>query len=263
MRYSISTTELHCSTIKRGSATNSKRTSNRSINPYVLYDYVLRCAILAWIEQNKRDSKKRTSFYANLLARRDRLSREVTRILCKKLEDTHQDTSTCPDVRSTCKTLLLDLDEGRRYIDDVADLFLQADKSIKGTLFSSLMLQTLQEEEVAVTQEILEKLLHSEKINSRKRSSTLSGSCPLEEFPIIIYIKELFKIQDHEHKKKLYELTATCTETVKQNKLKHVIVIIIRMDLGLILRLEELHRQYPHKSFIFGKTRRLLYSRSL
>ncbi|RCI06748.1 hypothetical protein CU098_013112 [Rhizopus stolonifer] len=220
MRYFSSTTDSICSTIKRGSATNSKRTSNRSIHPATLYDYVLRSAILAWIEQS-RSTKKRNSFHHLLESvKREKIPRDLTKGLCRRLEP----MIDLPAVRHQTRQINKELVENRhKTMDDLVDLFLRADQSVQDNPFRDILLQTLQEEGLA-TPELVEKLNPEDERRKKKRTSVLLGSsCLLEEFPIVVHLQELFNIQEDEHKRKLNELVMLCTERALFHDLKNCI----------------------------------------
>ncbi|KAI8362653.1 hypothetical protein BD560DRAFT_484076 [Blakeslea trispora] len=147
-------------TMKRGRVASSKRTSSRSIDPDIVYDYTLRCAIRAYLEQSdkKFDSndisptnsvkKKEPSRQLSNLAEKfsdnsdkknDKLNREIVKGLMRRLEDVYKGKDTAlPEYtderfRSAAKQLKKHLD-GQRYrptgsIIDTVILFLKTSEA--------------------------------------------------------------------------------------------------------------------------------------
>ncbi|RCH79596.1 hypothetical protein CU098_006926, partial [Rhizopus stolonifer] len=152
-------------TIKRGGMTSSKRTSSRPINPDIVYDYALRCAIRAYLEQTDKKfdnndvspssslSKKkedRTSSRQHSLTsltdkfsdgdkKNDKLNREIVKGLARRLEDVYKGKDTSfPEYsderfRTASKQVKKHL-EGQRYrptssIIDTVIMFLKTSEA--------------------------------------------------------------------------------------------------------------------------------------
>ncbi|KAI9266940.1 hypothetical protein BY458DRAFT_437538 [Sporodiniella umbellata] len=105
-------------------------------------------------------------------------------------------------------------------MNDIVNLFLQANRSTESTIFTDLLLQTLQNESPSlVTQELLEQIQKK----SQKRTSFSPAPCPLEKFPIIVHLQEIFNIDSREHQDNLSDLIPLCTETAFFYDLKNCI----------------------------------------
>ncbi|CEI94278.1 hypothetical protein RMCBS344292_08492 [Rhizopus microsporus] len=225
------TSNISHSTIRRGTATNNKRASNRSISPALVYDYALRCAFIVWFEQRKVRGKKRHSFYMALVeaGRKDRLQPEVIRSLNHKLEAIYAERDISkPEYlntafRAVCKSFKDKLSESRcKSINDLADMLMHTcDIKEFHAVIVDIIVQTVQEETShVVTQDLLEKL--SVKATQNKRTSAVDMNS-IESFPMVNHIKELFRVQEKEHQSKLSELAVICTKTALLRDLKQAI----------------------------------------
>lgn len=218
MGYSAS--NISHSTIRRGTANNNKRTSNRSTSPALVYDYALRCAFIVWFELIKSKGKKRNSFYAALAeaGRKDRLQPEVIRSFGRKLEAIYAESDISrPEYlnttfRSLCKSLKEKLNRCKS-IGDLADILASDDMKEWRAVVVDIIVQTVQEETPhVVTQDLLDRL--SAKTTYQKKRASAVEVNSIENFPMVNHIKALFRVQDEEHKSKLNELTVICTKTV-------------------------------------------------
>lgn len=210
------------STIRRGTATNNKRASNRFTSPALVYDYALRCAFIVWFEQKKMKGKKRHSFYMALVeaGRKDRLQPEVIGSLSHKLEAIYSERDISrPEYlnttfRAVCKSFKDKLNESRcKSISDLSDMLMDTcDLKEFHAVIVDIIVQTVQEETPhVVTQDLLEKL--TVKTTQNKRTSAVNMRS-IESFPMVNHVKELFRVQEKEHQSKLNELALICTKTV-------------------------------------------------
>lgn len=288
------TTSPRSSRVKRGGVTSSKRSSSRSIDPSIVYECALRCAIRANLEQAEKkpttttntsispssslsnsnsNSKKKDSIAGNdddKKSNSDKLTREIVKGLIRRLEDIYKEKDTSKmeysdaKFRAVCKSVKKTLAE-KKYrpnstINDTVILFLRASESqLKKSdnpalwyddlqryvaRFAEIVIQTIQQDAPSsATPELMEKLTafctptngsNNYQKRTEKRSSssstassntihdnaaaattaTTSTTSALQEFPMIITIKNLFQMDDQEHRKKLNELLPVCTESV-------------------------------------------------
>ncbi|KAG2232103.1 hypothetical protein INT48_006780 [Thamnidium elegans] len=289
MTNSIKSTKA--STIRRGGIKNSKRSSSRQINPAIVYDFALRCAIRANLEQQenksttsgispttslKKKKDERHSLHHSFSSltdifsdtkQTDKLTREIVKGLIRRLEDVYKerDTSKVEYVdtrfRAVCKLVKKSLSEHRYRptgtINDTVILFLKSSESqLKNdpdkpalwyddlqkfiTRYVEIVIQTIQQDAPsAATPELLEKLsvfctppnsqkgsVVIDKRSSSSSSTTTAATSELDSiinFPMIVFIKELFQVDDDEHYKKLLELVPICTESALLNDLKKCI----------------------------------------
>ncbi|CEI89063.1 hypothetical protein RMCBS344292_03436 [Rhizopus microsporus] len=219
------------STIRRGTATNNKRASNRFTSPALVYDYALRCAFIVWFEQKKMKGKKRHSFYMALVeaGRKDRLQPEVIGSLSHKLEAIYSERDISrPEYlnttfRAVCKSFKDKLNESRcKSISDLSDMLMDTcDLKEFHAVIVDIIVQTVQEETPhVVTQDLLEKL--TVKTTQNKRTSAVDMRS-IESFPMVNHVKELFRVQEKEHQSKLNELALICTKTALLRDLKQAI----------------------------------------
>jgi hypothetical protein len=278
-------TSTRSSKIKRGAITSSKRTSSKSVNPNIVYDFALRCAIRANLEQAEKKSTTATgvspsSSLSNNVSssnkkkdvsnslndddkkqNSDKLTREIVKGLIRRLEDIYKEKDTSKieysdtRFRAVCKAVKKTLAE-KRYrpnstINDTVVLFLkssesQLKKSDNPALwyddlqrfvarFAEIVIQTIQQDAPSsATPELMEKLSafctpnnsnnnYQKRATQEKRSSASSSSSntaandrtsTIEDFPMIITIKNLFQMDDFEHRSKINELLPLCTESV-------------------------------------------------
>lgn len=272
------------SIIRRGGVKNSKRSSGRNISSDIVYDFALRCAIRANLEQAEKkptsgisptssfnnSSKKKEDRQSSLhhsfssltdifsdSKQTDKLTREIVKGLIKRLDDVYKEKDTSKieyldtRFRAVCKTVKKNLGEHRYRptgtINDTVILFLKSSESqLKNdkedpalwyvdlqkfiARFVEMVIQTIQQDAPsAATPELLEKLssfctpnnnTQKRSIQAEKRSSSSSSSSTtidtLEEFPMVITIKKLFRIDDDDHRKKLMDLVPICTESVSR-----------------------------------------------
>lgn len=283
MTNSIKSTKA--STIRRGGIKNSKRSSSRQINPAIVYDFALRCAIRANLEQQenksipsgispttslKKKKEERHSLHHSFSSltdifsdtkQTDKLTREIVKGLIRRLEDVYKERDTSKveyiDIRfrAVCKLVKKSLSEHRYRptgtINDTVILFLKSSESqLKNdpdkpalwyddlqkfiTRYVEIVIQTIQQDAPsAATPELLEKLSvfctppNSQKgsaVVTDKRSSSSSSTTTatavtseldsIINFPMVVFIKELFGMDDDEHRKKLLELVPICIESV-------------------------------------------------
>lgn len=277
------------STIRRGATKNSKRGSSRHVSSDVVYDFALRCAIRANLEQAEKkptsgisptsslnsnsngNIKKKEDRHSSLHhsfssltdifsdgKQTDKLTREIVKGLIRRLEDVYKEKDTSKAeyldtrFRAVCKTVKKNLSEHRYRptgtINDTVIMFLKSSEAqLKNdkedpalwyadlqkfiARFAEMVIQTIQQDAPsAATPELLEKLsgfctpqnnTQKRSIQAEKRSSSSSSSSTiidsLEEFPMVITIKKLFRMEDDEHRKKLLELIPICTESVSSH----------------------------------------------
>jgi hypothetical protein len=267
-------------TIRRGGIRKSKRTSIRSISPNLVYDFALRCAIRAHLEQTETKpaetnnisdvspsgslSKKERhlSFQSSFSSftdkfsdeKTDKLTREFVKGLTQRLQDVYKGKDTSkpeyndPRFRTVAKIVKKSLQEHKfrptGTINDTVILFLKTSEAeLKNSQpaqpswyedlnpfmarFAEMVIQTIQEDASSCgTPELMEKLngfcappKKPNQIEKRSsNSSNLSTNSTLDsllEFPMVVTIKQLFKMDDKDHRQKLAELIPICTESVK------------------------------------------------
>lgn len=153
------------STIRRGATTkNVKRSSSRNVSSDTVYDFALRCAIRANLEQAEKkptsgisptsslNSKKKEDRHSSLHhsfssltdifsdgKQTDKLTREIVKGLIKRLEDVYKEKDTSkPEYmdtrfRAVCKTVKKSLGEHRYRpsgtVNDTVILFLKSSES--------------------------------------------------------------------------------------------------------------------------------------
>jgi hypothetical protein len=265
-------------TIRRGGVRKSKRSSIRSISPNLVYDFALRCAIRAHLEQtetkpennsssdvspsgslSKKKEERHLSFQTSFSSftdkfsdeKTDKLTREFVKGLTQRLQDVYKEKDTSkpeyndPRFRTIAKTVKKSLQEHKYRpsgtINDTVILFLKASEAELKinqpnpalwyedlnqfiARFAEMVIQTIQEDAPSSgTPELMEKLNgfctptprnHEKRSSSSSNVSTNSTLDSLLEFPMVITIKNLFKMDDKDHRQKLAELVPICTESV-------------------------------------------------
>lgn len=325
-------------TIRRGGVRKSKRSSIRSISPNLVYDFALRCAIRAHLEQtetklentsngsdvspsgslSKKKEEHHLSFQSSFSSftdkftdeKTDKLTREFVKGLTQRLQDVYKEKDTSkteyndPRFRAVARIVKKSLQEHKfrpsgTINDTVMILFLKTSEAeLKSSQqshtlwyedinpfmarFAEMVIQTIQEDAPSCgTPELMEKLNgfcapQTEKRSSQteKRSSdssnhsTNSTLSSLLEFPMVMTIQNLFKVDDKEHRQKLAELVPFCTESVnmhKNNELHCAKTDLFNRRYYMILKnalimyiqtkrfLEEKKISQRHKRMIIGK----------
>ncbi|KAI7901688.1 uncharacterized protein BX663DRAFT_487397 [Cokeromyces recurvatus] len=291
-----SATSSPSSSIRRSAVTSSKRSSSKSINPKIVYDYALRCAIRAHLEQTiekkndslsvspsssfskKKEERQHRRTFSSLSdkfsdedsKKSGKLTREIVKGLIRRLDDVYKARDVSkpeylePKFRTVAKTVKKTLQQEHRYrpsgtIHNVVVLFLKASESeLKANepnpavwyddlnqylaRFVEIVIQTVkQDSPSAATPELLDSLSdflvptssssssqkNAVKSDNRVSTSSLNtATSPLEsllQFPMVVTIKNLFQINENDHRKKVSELMLICNESALLHDLKKCI----------------------------------------
>ncbi|KAI9496068.1 hypothetical protein BDB00DRAFT_927113 [Zychaea mexicana] len=278
--------------VKSGSKLRrSGRSKNRTANPMAVYDYALRCALRAYLEQSGNNnsaalnaSKKdrgdnRHSIHMGVSGvlgsltdkfgddekKSDKLTREIVRGLLKRLDEVKKskDLSKMDREEKIFLAIISQFQsklQQQRYrptgtVNDLVITFLKtAEAELRKSdpnpaiwyeelnrhiaRFAEIVKQTVQEDAPSsATPELMEKLNHfitptKRRQSDRKQPAPPSPNSPqpadgsieaLESFPMISLIQNMFQVSDADHRKKLKELRAVCTDSAILMDLKKCI----------------------------------------
>ncbi|CEP08882.1 hypothetical protein [Parasitella parasitica] len=278
VKSSLSSFSSTKSTIRRSTnhSKSSQKSTSRAVHPGTVYEYALRCAIRAHMEQTekkqnttsttspsgsftKKKEERHLSLHHSFSSLLDKfsseddkksgkLTREIVKSLSKRLEDVYKEKDvskaefTDNRFRAVAKTVRKELQKHQyrptATINDIAIFFLQSSKAKLEVnqsnpalqcddlnrfmaTFVTMVIQTLQNDAPSsATPELIENLsaicAPSQKTASDKRSSIKTDN-DIQDFPMVLTIKHLFRMTEKEHQRKLSELIPVCTESCINN----------------------------------------------
>ncbi|KAI9316096.1 hypothetical protein BX666DRAFT_2028321 [Dichotomocladium elegans] len=246
--------------VRTGSKLRRNGRKKNIINSAAVYDYALRCAIRAYIEQtagssNKDGKKERPERYSihvggvlNTLTdkfgdegKSDKLTREIVRSLQKRLDDykKSKDLTRIDHEEKIFMAVVAHFQtklQQHRYkpTGSVNDLVVQFLMISQDELKKFDPNNTISHEQLnRYMSKFAEIVIQTTTRSHSDRKQPVAPGSPLpsadeaiqalEEFPMIITVQNLFQVSNEDHRRKLQELQPLCTDSALLDDLKNCI----------------------------------------